>query len=310
MRLNEALAIKNAKREAAVEAADKKRAELHSLIPRVREIDAEIADIPMRVFGGENIALLRADSERLNAERARLLQGYGLPADYDEPAFDCPLCRDSGYTEGLRICSCVKKLAASAGYAESGALARGLSGKRFDNFLLDYYKNSDLKQMTDVLAVCRKYASSFPRQDLCGLVLYGGTGLGKTHLSAAIANEVSSAGYHVVYETAQQIFDTFDGVRFNKLPPEEKDKYERCDLLLIDDLGAECKTPYSVATIANLIDLRMVNGKQTVISTNMSPQEISKAYGERVFSRLLGEFKVLRFSGSDVRMQKIVGDKN
>ena len=312
MNINEAIALKTEQRTAAVDAADKKRAELHAVIPRVRAIDAEIASIPLRVFDGADIALMRAESEKLNAERERLLLAHGFSADYDEPVFECPLCRDSGYTEGLKLCSCVKKLLHSSSYGESSILARGLSGKSFDNFSLDYFSSdkAQRERMSEVLSACRKYASSFPVPGFCGMVLYGGTGLGKTHLSAAVANAVAANGHYVVYETAQQISDTFDGVRFNKLAPEEKEKYEKCELLLIDDLGAECRTNYSVATLSNLLDLRMVNGRQTVVSTNLTPQEIRKNYGERVFSRLMGEFKVLRFVGNDVRLQKIVGEKN
>lgn len=309
MRITEAMDIKYDQRRAAVEAADARRLELHSLLPRVREIDAVIADLPLRVMNGGDIDALRAETERLNAERDRILASAGFDVDYDAPRFECPICRDSGYTDGLKICDCVKKLMASTRYTENSSLARGLAGKGFGDFSLDYYSanSADRGTMAEIFNACRKYAENFPPKNICGLLLTGGTGLGKTHLSAAIANQVSAGGYYTVYETAQQIFDTFDGVRFNKLPADEKDKYEKCELLLIDDLGSECKTNYSVATICNLIDLRMVNGRQTVISTNLTPQDIRKQYGERLFSRLMGEFKLLKFVGNDIRMQKITG---
>ncbi|MBO4452336.1 MAG: ATP-binding protein [Clostridia bacterium] len=310
MQISEIIAAKTEKRIAAIEAAKLKKAEIHSAIPRVKEIDGILFDIPFRAFGGEDIAALRAEAENLNAERERLLTAYGFPAGYDTPAFECPVCNDSGYSEGLKICDCVKKAAAaSAGRNSKSLLASGLAEKNFDNFDLAYYSGESLDKMRAVYENCRKYADSFPNINASGILMTGGTGLGKTHLSAAIANAVCDKGYYTVYETAQQIADTFDSVRFNRGDKADKDRYENCELLLIDDLGSECRTNYSVATIANLIDLRMVNGRQTVISTNMSPRDLRKNYGERLFSRLLGEFVLLEFSGEDVRMQKIKGSK-
>ena len=309
MNLNEALDVKTRKRIAAIEAADERRARLHLLVPRIAVIDAEIAEMPLKIFNGGDIDALRKSTESLVAERERLLEANGFDVGYDEPVFECEKCRDSGYVEGLKICDCVKKLAVSTGYAESSVLARGLASKSFDNFDTGYYNPEDRGTMDEVLAYCKKYAENFPPHGISGLLFTGGTGLGKTHLSAAIANTAAGNGHYTVYETAQQIADTCDGVRFNKLPAAEKEKYERCELLLIDDLGAECKTNYSVAALSNLIDLRMVNGRQTVVSTNLTPKELSASYGERLLSRLLGEFRLIRFVGSDIRMQKLAGGK-
>lgn len=310
MQINEAFAIKTDKRMNAITLADEKRAELHALVPRIAQIDKEISAMPLRALNGENVEALRDQTDTLNEERARLLAAHGFAPGYDDPVFECPICGDSGYAEGLKLCACVKKMLAESKFAES-KLASGLAGKTFESFTLDYCDNDTERAKTaEIKSVCEKYAAQFPVKEYCGLLLFGGTGLGKTHLSAAIANAVAARGYSTVYEAAQQIFDTIDGVRFNKLDRAEKDKYEKCALLVIDDLGAECQTNYSVATIANLIDLRMVTGLQTVISTNLTLPALRKTYGDRVFSRLLGEFRVLQFTGSDVRMKKIKGEKN
>lgn len=309
MKLNDALRIKTEKRISAMQEADDRRSELHARIPRVKEIDELLRDIPMRSLVGESVEALRAESESLNAERARLLSACGYAADYDTPKFECPECNDGGYC-GLKLCKCVKVLLASGNYQES-TLANGLTDKTFDNFSLNFYKEpAERKQMEAILTGCTKYADSFPDDKSAGLYFYGGTGLGKTHITAAIANTVAKKGYSVLYESAQQIADTLEAVRFNRADISERKKYETCSLLIIDDLGAEFITQYSVSAITSIIDLRIVNGKKTIISSNLDHNGIKKTYGERLYSRLLGEFRVLKFVGKDIRMQKIKGANN
>lgn len=308
MKISEALNIKDEKRTAALLEADERRAELHSRFPRIAVIDAQIRAFSFRALRGENTEKLRSESELLNSERENILASAGYSPDYDEPKFECPVCNDSGYEKGLKVCSCVKKMISNSKYVES-SLARGLLDKSFDNFSLEYYsaENGERAVMEKVLKGCKKYAENFPNDDSCGILFTGGTGLGKTHLSAAIANAVASKGMSVIYESAQQIFDTCDDVRYNRSEISERKKYENCALLVIDDLGAEYTSQYSVSSISSLIDLRIVNGRKTIISTNLTLDKIKKTYGERTYSRLLGEFRVLRFTGKDIRMQKIKG---
>ncbi len=305
MTVNEALTIKEEQRMTAMDEADKKRREVHAKIPRIKAIDKQLEALPFRLFGGESKETLSAEADALNEERARLLTATGFGADYDEPVFECKLCDDSGYTHGLKLCQCIKTMVANSKYAQS-TLAKGLADKTFDNFDLSFYPeaNGIRIQMEGILNGCKRYAQSFPNDSSAGLLFMGGTGLGKTHLSSAIANAVAARGYSVLYESAQQIFDTCESVRYNKLELAEREKYEKCALLIIDDLGAECITQYSVSSITSLIDMRIVQGKPTIISTNLNAGAIQKTYGERLLSRLVGEFRVLQFVGKDIRMQK------
>lgn len=301
MTLNEALMLKTEKRTEAIDIAEEKRRHLHAVIPRIKAIDDEIMMMPIKAISGESVEKLRENNDRLLAERDRLLTAAGFDTDYDAPVFECSDCNDSGYI-GLKLCPCIKNLIAEDNYSKR-ILAKGLDGKTFDNFSLDYYEGSAKTAMTAVLDSCKRYTKSFPKAG-AGLLFWGGTGLGKTHLSAAIASEVAKKGYSVIYESAQNIFDTYDAVRFSKKDESEKKRFESCDLLLIDDLGAECVTQYSAASFTNLLNLRMVLGLQTVISTNLTPDKIRNTYGERVLSRLLGEFTVLGFEGKDIRLRK------
>jgi len=176
--------------------------------------------------------------------------------------------------------------------------------KSFENFSLQYYSGEDRTRMETILASCKKYAQTFD-DNARSLLFMGKTGLGKTHLSAAIAGAVAMKGYRVLYETSQKLFDTYEAARFGRENAPDTDKYVNCDLLIIDDLGAECGSQYTAATFFNLLNTRLIEGKPILINTNLNRPQLEKAYGERVLSRLLGEFRVLLFTGKDVRMQRL-----
>ena len=77
------------------------------------------------------------------------------------------------------------------------------------------------------------------------------------------------------------------------------------DLLILDDLGAEYNTPFNVSSVYNIINTRMNFGKPTIISSNLTSQELEERYTERVVSRLLTQYTYLRFIGEDVRQLKL-----
>ncbi len=309
MKLNEALSIKTENRIAAMDEAERRRNELHLRLPRVKVIDDIMREIPMRVLIGESVEALRAESAALEKEREQILASCGYDKDYDVPKFDCPDCNDGGYC-GIKLCHCVRELMSVENYRAS-SLAGGLLDKTFESFSLSYYaQGPERDHMETVLAGCKLYAEKFPNDNAAGLYFYGGTGLGKTHLTAAIANVVSAKGLSVIYESAQQVFDTVEAVRFNRADISERKKYENCALLIIDDLGAECMSQYSVSAITSIIDMRIVNGKKTLISSNLNPNGLKKTYGERLYSRVLGEFRNLSFLGRDIRLQKVKGVKD
>ena len=179
-----------------------------------------------------------------------------------------------------------------------------LAAMTFDTFDLKYYKGDDLDIMRTVLAACKKYADTFDG-DSSSLLLMGGTGLGKTHISSAIAQKVIERGYDAFYETAPQMFANFEAVRYGRADRAVIEPYNSV-LLLIDDLGAESCGNQTSATFFELINRRLLAGKPTVISTNLLPAEIKKRYDERIYSRLMGEYNIMQFKGKDIRMQKIM----
>ncbi len=306
--ITEALHYKDRQRAEAEAKADARTAELCKEIPALAKLDKELAAcgpaLVAAAVGGDKarLAEIEAHNLALQQKRCELLTLHGYKPDEDAPVYSCEICSDSGYTDG-KLCACVKKRLSVEAYTSAG-LGKGLMDKTFDNFSLQYYSGEDRARMESILSGCKKYAQNFG-EDSRSVLFMGKTGLGKTHLSAAIAGAVAMKGYRVLYETSQKLFDTYEAARFGRDNAPDTDKYLNCDLLIIDDLGAECGSQYTAATFFNLLNTRLIEGKPILINTNLNRPQLEKMYGERVLSRLLGEFRVLLFAGKDVRMQKL-----
>ena len=188
-----------------------------------------------------------------------------------------------------------------------------LGSQSFETFSLDWYSRqedrnvgiSPRRNMEKVLDECRKFAARFG-QGPENLLLWGGPGLGKTFLSAAIAREVSAAGYSVVYDTAGRVFERFEDRKFTREAAAEGDvdRVLSCDLLILDDLGTEMITAFVQSALYRIVNTRLISRLSTVISTNLDPEELARRYSPQVASRLEGEYRNLPFFGQDIRQLK------
>lgn len=304
----------------AEQAADARRFELHAALPEVADIDALLSKTGLALMGASlldeearerRLKELREENLRLNAKRNEILEKAGYPADYSDVKYECPACSDSGYV-GIRMCDCMKRALILAGYESSG-IGKSIESQSFDNFSLDYYKTDErtFRSMTSVLNACRSYAESFDPEKSGNLLMLGGTGLGKTHLSSAIARRVIEGGFDVRYTTAINLFGDFETEQFgNRVPRGElTDAYFDCDLLILDDLGTELVNQFTVSCLYNLLNVRINRRLPILISTNLDQRALLDTYSERITSRLFGEFVPAVFSGVDVRRQKLVGKK-
>lgn len=301
---------------------EKRRGEVFEKLPSLRSFDGDMASLmtgavtrAMAPTGSGEIPWAKARAEEMLAHRRKLLLENGFPEDYLDEIYDCPKCRDTGYVEGLP-CACLETR-----YAELAArnLSRmlDLRGQSFEGFDLNYYSGeydsargeSPRATMSANLELCRKYADSF-RHGSPNLLFTGGTGLGKTFLSASIARVVSARGFSVVYDTAVSVLDVFETLKFSKLAdelPEYREavnRYLGCDLLIFDDLGTEMTTTMTVSALYTLINTRMLGGKSTIISTNLCPDDLKRRYSPQITSRLEGEYIPVFFVGSDIRLLK------
>lgn len=299
--------------------------ELYEKEPRLRQIDralrgtmADLArlatgETPVRPDGPE-ISAIRARSEALQEERAALLAGLGYGPDALDEAPSCPKCRDTGWTAG-GMCSCLKELCAQEQIRALTALLNLTDEQSFDQLRLDIYsdqpwngKRSPRETMERVIGACESYARQFPDFEEKNLLLSGGTGLGKTFLSGCIAREVSKRGYSVVYDTAGSVFGEFDASRFSRDGAARDQargsirQYLNCDLMILDDLGTEQNLPSAQSSLYELVNGRIQSGRHTVISTNLSAEEIGIRYGAQLGSRIAGLYWELAFYGRDLRL--------
>lgn len=287
-------------------------------VPRLQEIDnllrRSMAVAAQAAFtqGGDVQGLMEQAKQAnlaLQEEKAKILS-ENFPEGYLEEGPVCRKCWDEGYI-GTAMCQCLKELCRQEQIKEVSLLSAG--NQSFGNFDLTYYSDrTDPKYgasprviMQHNLEVCRKYADGFSEKS-GNLLFIGGTGLGKTHLSAAIAAAAADKGFSVAYETASHLFSKLEKHRFNPDEQSRQDveKLGRCDLLIIDDLGTELPGNFVTSALYTVVNDRLLAGKPMVISTNLTIDEIARRYNPQIASRLQGSFNRLTFVGEDIRVMK------
>lgn len=256
----------------------------------------------------------RRENMALQQKRLELLRSAGIDPGRLEVTPLCSICGDSGWHDGA-LCQCVREACARENLAELGRQL-DLERMEFSGFDLQWYSpafDSDLgdsprKLMTSALTVCRDYAARFPDYPSPNLYLYGGTGLGKTFLSACIAKAVARAGHWTVYATAGELLRHYEDLKFNRdgdgACQEAVRRYESCELLVLDDLGSEMISPFVQSALYQLLNQRMLTGRHTVISSNLDMEDARGRYTPQVASRLEGEFCEVPFFGRDIRLQR------
>lgn len=298
--------------------------EVYANVPEIKEIDSQIPRVMSRISlqalksgknAGKAVAEARNTTDNLFDKKSRLLIANGYPANYLDEIYTCSICRDTGYVEGMP-CTCLEDVYKRETAVELSSVLN-LQDQCFENFNLNYYdaqfseeiKMSPRNMMTVNFEICKSYATNFGTNSR-NLLFRGNTGLGKTFLSASIAKVVSEKGFSVVYDTAVSVMDAFEIQKFNRdsdLATEANSKvrrYMNCDLLILDDLGTEMSTSFTVSALYNLLNTRLVNNKKTIISTNNSQEQMYARYKSPIMSRIRGDYDVLNFVGEDIRNLK------
>lgn len=310
-----ALQMKLKQKDMAEARAEKALDSLYEKNPRLRELEYELC-----------AAGAMAATIALSGDAARLDEVSRLAARLQEekksilarcpeatPAYSCTKCNDSGKVDG-RYCECLYAIAKELAYGQFCA-DMTLDESGLEDFSLNYYptaKNEDgvspRARMREIYSLCKKYADGFSLSS-GNLLFLGGVGLGKTHLSLGIARRVLEKGYGVIYGGAPALLAAAEREHFSKESNGAMESYLSCDLLIIDDLGTEFSTQFTVSVINDIINTRMLKKLPTIISTNLSPEELMERYTDRVTSRLIGNYTMRQFLGKDVRQLKAI-EKN
>lgn len=292
-------------------------AEAEKKIPQLKELRKRLARggtrLSVILVSGENpkTAVKEISAENMETKRKirELLTENGFSEDYLDPLYSCEKCLDSGIYNGRR-CSCFTDEVKKFQYKELNESST-MSLSSFDSFQLSYYPDKieegdkSVRQiMSEVYEFCLNYARGFHLPDK-GILMYGGTGLGKTHLSLAVGREVIEGGHSVIYGSAPDLFRRIEKEHFggSEEGSDTVQLLQDCDLLILDDLGAEFESRFNQAALYNLLNTRMNLGRPVIVSTNYTISELQERYGGRVVSRLL-TMEVLPFCGDDIRVMK------
>ncbi|MCL2077519.1 MAG: ATP-binding protein [Oscillospiraceae bacterium] len=308
------------RREINAEKLNLRKQEIENAIPEYKALRQEMANIGVKLYSaildgdGKREKLKKLETDSLKAQEAikNLLIQHRFSPDYLHEIYTCPKCRDTGIYQNRR-CSCFKEIVKRlASQALNAAAPIKLSG--FELFDLNFYPDCTdagsgvniRSKMSRNFNFCKEYAENF-HLPCEGILMQGGTGLGKTHLSLAIAKTVISKDYGVIYGSAPDLLRKIEKEHFGRdAETDTAGLLQRADLLVFDDLGAEFESQFYVSAFYNLLNSRINSGLPTVVSTNFELARLKKRYGDRIMSRLL-TMECLVFCGDDIRVGKKYG---
>ena len=309
------------KRRRNDESYERRLEKAYTRAPSILAIDAEIRAAMSELVGAaltkgssSRVEEIRLHSVELLEQRRSELLRAGFHEDYLDDEYMCRDCRDTGY-RGTKICSCLMELYKEKQRESLSSLLK-LGDETFDSFNLSYYDDalspetgtSPRRSMEIVYKTCFEYARNFGRKSV-NLFFNGATGLGKTFMSACIARVVSDSGHSVVYDMASSVFSKFDDVKFSRVEDLEETRrevkrYLECDLLILDDLGTEMTTAFTIEVLFEIVNTRLVTNRKTIISSNLTLDELGRRYSEQILSRIEGEYQTLTFYGDDIRRKR------
>jgi DNA replication protein DnaC len=254
-------------------------------------------------LGSTDLGDIDAQIHEAQEQVDSLMAAAGITEADLQPPYTCQICGDRGFVDG-KICNCRQAALNQLVYEQlcDVSPARECS---FQNFDLGYYDQGIRPLMGRVVESCQRYVRDFGPGSK-NLLFTGATGLGKTHLSLAIAEGVAHKGHLVMYVSAPHLMDELERGKFQKdeAALEFREIIFGCDLLVIDDLGTEMVTSYTRSEVYDLVNTRLNTSRPTIINTNLTLQQIEGIYTSRVYSRITGMFAVVEFKGRDIRLLK------
>lgn len=295
---------------------EERRDLIYRSIPGYRELEESVAQVSVSLAGAvmdQNEGALQELHDAIHnirEHKRKLLAESGYPLDYLEPVYDCPDCQDTGFvcgTNGLKEkCHCFRSREIALLYDQSN-IREIIASENFSTLSYDYYQGEDLERFQKAANICQQFVQNF-KQDYHNLFFYGTVGTGKSFLSGCIANELLKQGCSVIYFSSSRLFETLAHFSFDMATKEPlydfyQDLYH-CDLIIIDDLGTEITNSFVSSRLFSCLNERHLRKKPTIISTNLSLEEMRNRYSDRVFSRITSNYELCKLTGSDIRMIK------
>lgn len=222
-----------------------------------------------------------------------------------KPNYSCNKCNDSGIINGV-YCDCFKKELSKQLLENCGLNYNNLPD--FDTLSYDIVKNNAQKdKYIKTCELFKKYIGKLKETEKKLIFLNGNVGVGKTYILKATTHEAIKQGYYALYTTAFDLNKSFLAYHCAKLNEKDEilNKYLECDLLLIDDLGTEnILKNVTVEYLYLIINQRLESGKNTIITTNLSLDELKDTYDERIMSRISNKQTCITtmLDGDDLRI--------
>ncbi len=299
---------------------DKRKEEIYAKFPRLAEIEDELnknsIDKTKAILNGsKNIKEFNQKNTKLLEEKAKIVEKENIDLKI---RYECANCKDTGYVKDKNgrtvMCNCLRQKLINISYNQSNL--SDIEKDNFDNFNDELFSNdgkrSARKNINMIKKASLKFIEEFDNKNTKNLLFTGNTGLGKTYMSNCIANELLKRGKNVLYQTAPVLLETVIDNKFNKYKNLNSDEFYNniltVDLLIIDDLGAESLNSMKVSELFTILNTRILNLNnkitKTIISTNLSVEQIFKLYEERIGSRIAGYYDIYQFFGEDLRLKK------
>ena len=308
--------------------AEMRKKEIYEKEPKLQELDDKLSFLAISTSkaliqhnDSSLLEKLNEDIKLLKNQKIDILTSFGIDLDYFNPKYECSICNDTGYITNnysTSMCSCLKQKLFDMEYNKSNI--QHLKDQNFNSFSELLYsdeineekfhaKISPRENMKRILKIIQNFIENFDNPDEKNLLFTGNTGLGKTFLSSCIANELLRKNKNILYQTAPIMLDSIIEYRFGKSNFDKSmyDSLLNVDLLIIDDLGTECMNNMKFTELFNIINARLLNTNhitKTIISTNLSLDNLYHTYDERIVSRIVGHYNICYFFGDDIRFKK------
>ncbi|MEG2789237.1 MAG: ATP-binding protein [Romboutsia sp.] len=322
-KLRDILVSYERKRDRAESDLENRKKDVYKQIPEIKTIEEEVSTIGLKLTrlvlsnpsDKEKILMeSKCKMGELKAKKDALLRQYKVPEWYLDIQYNCNTCEDRGFLKNGHKCNCLKQEIINDAYKMSN-LSKLLDNQNFSSLDTSIFTNEKLpgsnvspyENIVEIVSISEVFIMDFDKDNGENLLFYGDTGLGKTFMCNCIAKELLDKGYLVIYQTAFKMFEIIEDYKFKNADSHiSKDNYENlfdCDLLIIDDLGTELTNSFTNSELFNIINTRLLSGKKTIISTNLSPMQLGSEYAQRIFSRVFDRFKMVKFIGKDLRWE-------